>query len=95
MISLEQITGEIAALEEETPTHASMQKLANLYVVRDHMIIQSPVSTPDVIVPISDSDFMQRVSGMDCTLFMRIMDELMSTLSVVNPALYDSVMRML
>lgn len=93
MISIEQITGEISALEEETPTHAVMQKLAALYTVRDHMIIQMP--TAETIVAVSDSEFMQRAGGMDRTLFLRIMDELMATLSVVNPALYDSVLRML
>ena len=93
MISIEQITGEISALEEETPTHAVMQKLAALYTVRDHMIIQTP--TAETIVAVSDSEFMQRAGGMDRTLFLRIMDELMATLSVVNPALYDSVLRML
>ena len=95
MISLEQITGEISALEGETPTHAVMQKLAALYIVRDHMIIQTPASTPDVIVAVSDSEFMKRASGMDCTSFMRVIDELMTTLSVVNPSLYDAVLRML
>ena len=93
MISIEQITGEISALEEEVPTHAVMQKLANLYTVRDHMIIQTP--TAETIVAVSDSEFMQRASGMDRVLFLRIMDELMATLSVVNPPLYDSVLRML
>ena len=93
MISIEQITGEISALEEETPTHAVMQKLAALYTVRDHMIIQT--LTAETIVAVSDSEFMQRAGGMDRTLFLRIMDELMATLSVVNPALYDSVLRML
>ena len=93
MISLEQITGEIAALEEETPTHAVMQKLAALYIVRDHMIIQTPVT--DVVVAVSDSDFMKKASGMDRTSFLKVMDELMSTLSVVNPPLYNSDHRML
>ena len=93
MITVEQLTGEIAALQEETPTHASMQKLANLYIVRDHMILQN--TTADVLTPISDSDFMKKASGTDHTSFMRVMDELMSTLSVINPPLYQSVMRML
>ena len=93
MISIEQINGEISALEEEMPTYAVMQKLAALYTVRDHMVIQMP--TAETIVAVSDSEFMQKVNGMDKTLFMRIIDELMATLSVVNPPLYDSVLRML
>lgn len=96
MISIEQITGEISALEEETPTHAVMQKLANLYVVRDHMIIQSPVAAvSEVVVAVSDSDFMKHIDGMNTKDLLQVIDELMSTLSVVNPPLYDSVLRML
>ena len=95
MISLEQITGEISALEGETPTHAVMQKLAALYIVRDHMIIQTPASTPDVIVAVSDSEFMKKINGMQVDHVMTILDELMTTLSVVNPNLYDAVFRML
>ena len=96
MISLEQITGEISALEEEMPTHAVMQKLANLYTVRDHMVIQSPATAvSEVVVAVSDSDFMKRIDGMDTKALLLVVDELMSTLSVVNPPLYDSVMRML
>ena len=40
LISLEQISGEIAALEEEKPTYVIMQKLADLYTVRDHMVLR-------------------------------------------------------
>ena len=42
MITMEQINGEIAVLEEEKPTYTVMQKLAALYTVRDHMVISQP-----------------------------------------------------
>ena len=97
MISIEQISGEIAALEEEMPTHAVMQKLANLYTVRDHMILdvqpQPTAVVSDIVVAVSDSDFMQTVDGMPTNSLLKVMDELMTTLTVVNPRLYDSVMR--
>ena len=94
MISLEQITGEIAALEGEVPTHAVMQKLAALYTVRDHMILQPPAAAiSEVIVPVSDSEFMRAIEGMETKQFLSVMDELMSTLIAVNPRLYESVLR--
>lgn len=93
MISLEQITGEIAALEEEVPTHAVMQKLAALYTVRDHMILQAPAVVSEVIVPVSDSEFMRAIEGMETNKFLSVMDELMTTLIAVNPRLYESVLR--
>ena len=43
----------------------------------------------------SDTEFSQAVYGMSIDDLMAIVDELMSTLSVVNPRLYASVMRKL
>ena len=101
MIGMEQINGEIAALEEEKPTHVVMQKLASLYVVRDHMILGGeppvPVMPHEAIVVQNpeSSEFMQLVSGMDVSVVMSIMDELMNVLQTVNPKLYQGVMRMI
>ena len=97
MISLEQISGEIAVLEEEKPTHVTMQKLANLYTVRDHMVLDTqsqPIAAiSEVVVPVSDSEFMQSVDGMSFHEFMEIIDELITTLMVINPKLYSSVIK--
>lgn len=96
MISIEQISGEIAALEEEKPTYVSMQKLANLYIVRDHMILE-PVKTvaQDYVTGVSDSEFSKAINGKSVSEVMKIVDELMDTIMVVNPKLYDSVLRKL
>lgn len=98
MISIEQINGEIATLEEEKPTHVIMQKLANLYIVRDHIVINSQPVTPVVSKPIlpdlgSKSEFAELVSGKDILEVMEIIDELMVTLQVINPKLYNSVIQ--
>ena len=98
LISIEQISGEISALEEEKPTHVIMQKLAALYTVRDHMVLDARQITPQVqtveIVPplISESDFAQAITGKNIKDVLSLMDETMSTLSVVNPRLYESIM---
>ena len=93
MISIEQINGEIAVLEEEKPTHVAMQKLASLYIVRDHMGIGEPqVAVIQSMPLIGKSIFAQRIEGMDVKSFALIMDELMTTLAIVNPRLYESVM---
>jgi len=44
---------------------------------------------------ISDTEFGEKVSGMDLADVMPVMDELMTTLAVVNPRLYECVMRKL
>lgn len=43
----------------------------------------------------SDTEFGRAISGMDMAEFIPIMDELMSTLQVVSPRIYASVMRQL
>ena len=100
MISIDQIDGEIAVLEEEKPTHVIMQKLANLYTVRDHMTLDTqPVvsnSVNLVIPPIgTDTEFADITEGKSVSKVFSIMDELMTTLKVVNPNLYASVIRKL
>ena len=98
MISIEQISGEISSLEEEKPTHMTMQKLAALYTVRDHMIIGEEKSEPAVIVSgaipmLSESDFSKAVYEMDTKSVMGVIDELMDTLRLMQPKLYEAVMR--
>ena len=40
-----------------------------------------------------DSDFLQAVAGKDPAAVWEILDDLMDTLHVVNPRVYDGVMR--
>lgn len=98
MISIEQLNGEIAILEEEVPTHVIMQKLANLYTVRDHMM-SVPNSTPSAAVPVVPhfgmSEFATKIEGKDLSKALALIDEVMTTISVVNPSLYQSVLRKL
>lgn len=92
MITIEQINGEIAVLEDEKPTHVIMQKLAALYVVRDHIVISRPQA--DVVPDFdADSDFLKSVAGNSPREMWLVMDELMQAVSVTNPRLYESVMR--
>ena len=102
MISIEQINGEIAVLEDQPPTHVLMQKLAALYTVRDHMIIpqeQTPaapvVVNAEILPEVGISDFLQTIGGKDAKFVLLQIDELMSAVQVLQPRLYDSVMRKL
>lgn len=98
MISIEQLNGEISVLEDETPTHVVMQKLASLYTVRDHMMTvpnSVPSSVVSVVPPFGSSEFAQKIEGKDILEVLSLIDEIMSTISVVNPNLYNSVIRSL
>ena len=92
MITIEQVNGEIAVLEQETPTHVLMQKLAALYVVRDHLAIGR---TAAAVQAVSESEFSQAMAGKDTEFVLSIVDELMNTLKIIQPRLYASVIRKL
>ena len=92
MISIEQINGEIAVLEDEKPTFEVMRKLADLYTVRDHIIIhreQEPVYLD------SDTEFSEIVNGRSPNDVLPVLDEMMIAVEVINPQLYNATMRKL
>lgn len=99
MISLEQITGEIAVLEEEKPTHVVMQKLAALYTVRDHLMLgaqpTAPVTVSNEIIPTLDIDspFLHAIYGKKAADVLPVINELVETVQILNSNLYDGFMR--
>jgi len=107
MVNLKEIEWAISELEKEPSSFSNYQKLASLYTIRDQVLGQSAVqreqtyaltaqTAPEQPLDIyGDSEFLQEVSGKDSQTAWDIMDELMETLRVVNPRVYDSVMRKL
>ena len=94
MINLDEINGEIAKLESQPSTYITIERLAWLYIVRDHLTV-SPVSVPAVAgleIPQGDSEFMCNCAGKTINQVMQIIDELMTTLSIIQPRLYSAVM---
>lgn len=92
MINLEKINSEIIEMEKHDTTYATCERLAWLYIVRDHLngYAKQSMLTVDVT---GESDFMRAVSGKSADEVWGIMDELMNTLKVVSPNLYNGVMR--
>jgi hypothetical protein len=92
MISIEQLNGEISMLEDEVPTHAIMQKLASLYIIRDHISVGKSKSEQqeELYTTYGESDFLKAISGKNLRSVMLKMDELMTTLYVLNPKLYQN-----
>lgn len=84
------------------PTSNTCLKLASYYTIKDHMFKrEEPVNTGysmsngnAVYIP-SESEFAEKVNGRDVSDVMQVMDELMTTLSVINPRLYNGVMNKL
>lgn len=92
---------------ERNPNANTCLKLASYYTILDH--IKADEKPPErnasgygysysggsENVYQSDTEFSQVIENMDMYDVLEIMDELMTTLSVVNPRLYSSVMRKL
>ena len=96
MITIEQINGEIAVLEEEKPTHVIMQKLAALYIVRDHIVISdTPVKVTAETIPKFEieSDFVSVIEGKDIRFVVPVLNELVEAVQITNPRLYEGFMR--
>ena len=87
---------------ERNPTAYTCRNLAAYYTILDHVREKSE-TTPETgrysfssgIEYDGESEFAKLVSGMPQTEVLSLMDELMDTLSVLNPRLYDSVIRKL
>ena len=91
MIDLETIEREIRELEARGDTTYSIcERLSWLYVVRDHLRpVREEARTTQGL---SGSEFLEAASGVSYPALMRILDDHMSALQVVQPREYESVM---
>lgn len=91
MIDIETIEREIRELEARGDTTYSIcERLSWLYIVRDHLrpVREETRTTQDL----RGSEFLEAASGVNYPSLMRILDEHMSALKVVQPREYDSMM---
>lgn len=92
MLDLDEINRTILMLEGRDTTYATCEKLADLYIVRDH-ITGKQTSQPMSIEVDPSSEFLVAISGKDSMVMWSIMDDLMDTLRASFPRAYSSVMR--
>ena len=90
---------------QRNPNSSTCIKLAAFYTILDHVREKeqkepvqqgysfSPPPVTDTVMYQGNSDFSSMVYGMDSNTAWSIVDELMDTLSVVNPKLYKGVLR--
>lgn len=106
MIREQELLDAIAECQgQRDPNASTCIKLASFYTILDHInqeekryeMPQYSYAGPpaDVVGYRSDTEFSDRIQGMDVNDVLAVMDELMTTLSVINPRLYDGVMRKL
>lgn len=106
MITEKDLQEAIAECEgTRNPNANTCIKLAAFYTIKRELFgkVEQPVASYSFSAPpqtqntryVSDTEFGKMISGMDFVDVMEVIDELMTTLVVVNPRLYECVMRKL
>lgn len=105
MIREDELRDAIAECQgQRNPNASTCMKLASYYTILDHISEKqeeplprySFASAPEPKAAYdSGTEFSDKIQGMDMNDVLAVMDELMTTLSVVNPRLYAGVMRKL
>lgn len=92
-MNLKDINESIYELENGATSYDSCHKLASLYVVKDHLE-PTPVIKP---APVIDSGYSQKnfTPPVERDKVMEIFNELLETVKITQPRLYDCVMRKL
>ncbi len=100
MIREDDVREAIAEMQgQKNPNASTCIKLAAYYIIQDHLTETRPevverysISGHDPEAYEGDSEFAKVIQGKDYADVMAVMDELMSTLHVMHPRLYDGVM---
>lgn len=106
MIKEEDLQEAIAECQgEKNPNANTCLKLASYLTILDHQKAEEPKQETYSYAPpqaemlvdmsFSNTEFAEAVDGRHAEDMWRLMDELMSTIQVINPRLYNSVMRKL
>lgn len=91
MLDIDEINRTILMLESRDTNYATCERLADLYIVRDHITGQMH-KQPTPLDIAGDSDFLQAISEKDSVKVWSIMDDLMDTLRYAEPRAYARVM---
>ena len=99
MTNLDLLHDAIETLERQELTFAVAAKLADLYIVKDHIDVEGrPITSLRDLMPSSSqplTEFMEAVQQAGAERAWAVVDDLMSTLKNINQRLYDSVIRRL
>jgi flagellar motor component MotA len=97
MFSKSELLDAIEELEMSPATYQNAEKLATFYALYDHLYVRKePMerieSINEVVVDdYGDSEFLQSVMGRKADQIWMVMDELMETVKVLQPKLYQAV----
>ena len=95
MVSIETIEEEILNLEKRDTSYAVCERLAWLYIVRDHLkkpAADDTAAEQRTTDELTGSEFLKAASCVDYAALMSILDNHMSCIKAVCPKEYDAVM---
>ena len=103
MITEQDLQAAIAECKgQRNPTASTCIKLAAFLTIQEHLfgtkeeiLHYSYAAAPSGIQYESDSEFASIVNGKSTDEIMKVFDELMQTIQIINPKLYASVLRKL
>lgn len=95
MLSQRELDNAIREFEDAPVNYENCAKLATFYTIFDHLYgdTETPKAPQEIVGYYGDSEFLKMAGGQNAENVWGILDELMDTLKVVNPRLYDGVMR--
>lgn len=102
MICLDEINAAIKQLEDREASFTTCAKLADLYAVRDQIMrkerpqgrsYSQSAGETDAQPQKIKSEFLRAAMGKPLGDVFAIMDELMETIQIVNPKVYERVMQ--
>lgn len=108
MIQIEEIDRAIKEHESGSNTYTNCERLAWLYIIRDHMKeghqdkpaehhehTAEPCNQnapSNHIKNDENSDFLKAINGKDTKKVISVMDELMEAIQLIQPRMYDAVL---
>ena len=102
MITEKDLLEAIDECQREPITGTKIGKLADLMTIHHYMYGEQEPRAEAADKPAEialsvrgDSEFMRAIDGKQADKVWRVLDELMTTLEVINPRMYDGVMRRL
>lgn len=101
MITERDLLQAIRECEAEPITAQKVSKLADLYIIYDHLFGEPMVAgysyeskTANHIIETSGgTEFLEFVNGKETEKVMSVMDELMEAVKTLHPRMYDGVLR--
>ena len=100
MITEKELSQAIRECEKEPITASKVSKLADLYIIQDHLFgynggysySNAPAKTVENVIEINgDTDFLSVVNGKKSEKVWAVIDEVMEVVKTLHPKMYDRV----